>query len=157
MNTRHRTAHGFSLIELMVALVVLSIGLLGAAKLFIVTLQGNASATSRMMAVNLVGDLGDRIRANRTAGAAYAGAAANNLCAVGAIGAHSCTPTQMAANDLYLWNAQVASTWPGGSPTSTVVYTAPVSAGLPGNYLITVTWTEPRTSQTLSFALNVMI
>ena len=157
MSTRHRSAAGFTLIEMLVALVVLSIGLLGAAKLFVVTLQGNASATSRLMAVSLAGDLTDRIRANRNAGAAYAGAATNNNCAGGAIGAVTCTAAQMAANDLFLWNAQVASTWPGGIANGTVTYVAPVSANLPATYTITINWQEQGTAQMLAYALNVQI
>lgn len=157
MSTRHRTAAGFTLIEMLVALVVLSIGLLGAAKLFVVTLQGNASASSRMMAVNLAGDLADKIRANRTAGAAYVAAAANGYCAGLAIGAITCTPAQMAANDLFLWNAQVASTWPGGVANGTVAYVAPVSANLPATYTITINWQEAGTAQMLTYAINVQI
>jgi type IV pilus assembly protein PilV len=153
---RRRTT-GFTLIEMLIALVVLSIGLLGAAKLFVVTLQGNAGATSRMMAVNLAGDIADRIRANRTAGAAYAGAATNNNCAGGAIGAVTCTPAQLAANDLFLWQAQVASTWPGAAASGTVAYTAPAGASLPATYTITLSWLEQGTGQTLSYALTVQI
>ena len=59
-----RRPRGFSLVEVLVALVVLAIGLIGVAKLFVVTIQGNASATSRLYAVNLGADLADRIRAD---------------------------------------------------------------------------------------------
>ena len=79
-------SRGFSLIEMMVAMVVLSIGMLGIANLFVVTLQANSSATSRQLANNLLGDIADRIRSNRTAIAAYAAAGANNNCAGSALG-----------------------------------------------------------------------
>jgi type IV pilus assembly protein PilV len=157
MSPRHRTARGFTLIEMLIALVVLSIGLLGAAKLFIVTLQGNASATSRMLAVNLVGDLADKIRANRLGGAAYAGAAASNNCAGGAIGAVTCTAAQMAADDLFQWNAQIANAWPGGAATGAVAYVAPVSATLPATYRVTINWQEQGTGQMLTHTLTVQI
>lgn len=149
--------NGFTLIEMLIALVVLSIGLLGAAKLFVVTLQGNAGAESRMLAVNLAGDLADRIRANRRAGAAYAGAAANNNCAGGALGAVTCTAAQLAANDLFQWNAQIANAWPGGVANGAVAYVAPASALLPATYTITVNWQEQGTGQMLAYALTVQI
>ena len=63
---RTRGNRGFTLVEMLIALVVLSIGMLGVAKLFVLTLQGNASATSRLYAVNLTSDLADRIRAYLT-------------------------------------------------------------------------------------------
>ena len=149
--------NGFTLIEMLVALVVLSIGLIGAAKLFIVTLQGNASAELRMLAVNLAGDLADRIRANRQAGAAYAGAAGNNNCAGGAIGAVNCTPVQLAANDLFQWNAQIAAAYPGGVANGAVAYAAPAGALLPATYRITINWQEQGTAQMLTYALVVQI
>ena len=106
---------GFSLVEVLVALVVLAIGLIGVAKLFVVTIQGNASATSRLYAVNLGADLADRIRANRTAGVAYAGSPASYSCTGGALRATLCTPAQMAADDLNLWQTQVRSQLPPGA------------------------------------------
>jgi type IV pilus assembly protein PilV len=155
----HRAGHrnGFTLIEMLIALVVLSIGLIGAAKLFIVTLQGNASAESRMVAINLAGDLGDRIRANRLAGAAYAGAGADNGCAGAAVGAVTCSAAQLAANDLFQWNAQITNTWPGGVANGAVVYTAPVTPTLPATYRITINWQEQGTGQMLAYALTVQI
>ena len=157
MHRHTRRRNGFTLVEMLIALVVLSIGLLGAAKLFIVTLQGNAGAESRLAAVNLASDIGDRIRANRAAGAAYTAAAANNGCAVGAIGTVTCTAAQMAANDLYQWNAQIATVWPGGVATGAIVYTAPVTPALPGTYAITVSWPDQGANQTLSYVLTVQI
>ncbi len=153
---RPATSRGFTLIELLVALVVLSVGMLGIAKLFVVTLQGNASATSRLYAVNLATDLADRIRANRTAGNAYAGAGANNNCVGGVVGAVTCTPVQMAANDLLLWQQQVATTWPGGNALATVAFAAGLP-NTPNTYTITINWQETGTGQQLSYVLNVQI
>ena len=58
---------GFSLIEVLVALVVLSVGLLGLAALQSTAAQFNASAYSRSQATILAYDMADRIRANREA------------------------------------------------------------------------------------------
>jgi type IV pilus assembly protein PilV len=64
---QHRSAKGFTLIEAMVALVVLSIGLLGVAGMQIVGLRANLSAASRTQASYLADDIIDRMRANNTA------------------------------------------------------------------------------------------
>ena len=59
----------------MVSLVVLSVGMIGIAALYAQGLGAGRTALYRTEAVNLVGDMADRIRANRLGGVAYAGAA----------------------------------------------------------------------------------
>ncbi|MDE2220317.1 MAG: type IV pilus modification protein PilV [Gammaproteobacteria bacterium] len=143
-------AHGFTLVETMVALVVLAVGMLGIAGLYVTTLKSGGGAIYRMQAVNLAADLADRIRANRGANVAYAGAAADNNC----YGAASvdCAPALMAANDLFVWQQQVAAILPGGVGT---VVVPPVAAG-PYTYTITINWTESGGAP-LSYALTLQI
>lgn len=64
--TRHSpSAHsGFTLLEVLVAVVLLSIGLLGIAGLQLNSLRGNHSAFTRTLAVNLSNDVAERLRAN---------------------------------------------------------------------------------------------
>jgi type IV pilus assembly protein PilV len=128
-------SRGFTLVEVMVALVVLSVGLLGIAGLYVITLRSSGGAIYRMQAVNLANDLADRIRANRRANVAYAGAAANNNCYGAA--AVNCTAAQMAANDLFVWNAQVAAILPQGTSAVGVA-----GAAFPYTYTINVNWVE---------------
>ena len=78
----------------MVALVVLAVGMLGIAGLYVTTLRSGGGAIFRMQAVNLAADLADRIRANRGANVAYQGAAANNNCY--GTGSVDCAPALMA-------------------------------------------------------------
>lgn len=61
-----RTQDGFTLIEVMVAVVILSIGLLGLAGLQATGLRHNQSASFRSTATVLAYDIADAMRANRT-------------------------------------------------------------------------------------------
>ncbi|HUF71504.1 MAG TPA: type IV pilus modification protein PilV [Gammaproteobacteria bacterium] len=58
-------ARGFSLLEVLVALLVLSIGLLGLASLQATTSRFNYGAYLRSQATTLAYDMADRMRANR--------------------------------------------------------------------------------------------
>lgn len=60
-------SRGFTLLEVLIALLVLSIGLLGLAALQTVTLKANHSAYFRSQATFLAYDMMDRMRANRNA------------------------------------------------------------------------------------------
>ena len=62
---RHRAAAGFTLLEVLIAVLVLSIGLLGLAGLQITSLKFNHSAYMRTAATNLAYDMTDRMRVNR--------------------------------------------------------------------------------------------
>ena len=72
---------GFTLIETMVALLVISVGMIGVAALHGQALSSSGVALRRSVAIGLASDIADRIRVNRAAGAAYQGAAADNNCA----------------------------------------------------------------------------
>ncbi|MCX7101946.1 MAG: type IV pilus modification protein PilV, partial [Methylobacter sp.] len=60
---------GFTLIEVLIAMLVLAVGLLGLAGLQATSLKSNQSAYNRSQATQLAYDLADRMRAN-VAGAA---------------------------------------------------------------------------------------
>lgn len=126
-------AGGFSLIEVLIALIVMSVGMLGIAGLYVHSLQAGRTSLFRHNAITLAGDVADRIRANPRAGAAYEGAgSAGNCMAV------NCTREEMAAHDIHLWKEQAASTLPEG--TVTVTYSN--NGTPPANYRITVNWQE---------------
>lgn len=152
---RRAQYRGFSMIEMMVALLVLSVGMLGVASLFATSINSGSSAISRMQAVSLANDLADRIRSNPTAGAAYAAAAANKSCVGGVIGSVSCVPADMAANDLYVWNQQISTAWPGGNASGTVTVAAVAGTSLL-TYTIKVTWSEPG-APTLSYTSTIQL
>lgn len=68
---RRAAASGFSMIEVLIALLVLAIGLLGFALLQTMNLRYTQSAQYRTQATNLAYDLLDQMRANRYQAAWY--------------------------------------------------------------------------------------
>ena len=140
---------GFTLVEVLIALIILSVGMLGIAGLYVHSMQAGRTSVFRHHAVTLAGDVADRIRANPRAAIAYSQAGANNNCVNGGI---DCTPPQMAANDIDLWDQQAADTLPNG--TVTVDFTAGVG-GLPATYLITVAWDEP--GENMTYIINIPV
>ena len=149
-------SRGFTMVEVLVALVVLSVGMLGIAGLYVITLRSSGSAIYRMQAVSLATDITDRIRANRTGNVNYNGPPAPNVC-FGALAVADCAPAAMAAADLFVWNAQLAQALPGGTGVVTAVPTALVVSGLPVfQYTVTVSWIETSASPQ-SYSMSVQI
>ena len=132
--SRVRRDEGFSLIEALVALVVLSVGMIGIAAMYGQGLAATRSAQFRTQAVNLAADMADRIRVNRLGGAAYAGGGADNGCGPAGAG---CTPAEMAADDLFSWDRQVAQLLPNGQ--TEVLYDGGTT---PPTYTLRVSWDE---------------
>ena len=108
-----REVSGFSLVEVLVALLVLSIGLLGLASLQTFGLKYNQQSYQRTQAVFQAYDIADRIRANPTgkANACYDTVAAGATATAGACAVTfknceslSCTPNELANYDINMWN-----------------------------------------------------
>jgi type IV pilus assembly protein PilV len=148
---RPRRQFGFTLIEAMVSLVVLSVGMIGIAALYAQGLGAGRTAQYRTQAVNLVADMADRIRANRRGLAAYGGAAGNNSCDPQSGGGVDCTPAQMAAHDLFIWNQQVQALLPNGQ---WLIQVNP--AAVPPTYDIQVTWDEVGQGQ-VQHAMQIQV
>src|SRR3990172_9167298 len=103
MLTHYSKNDGFTLMEVLVAVVVLSIGLLGLANLQTVGMKSNNSAYLRTQATLLAYDIADRMRAN------IAGVTANAYNAIstkpsdpGCI-ASDCSPGNLAVSDAFQW------------------------------------------------------
>lgn len=138
---------GFSLIEVLIALIILSVGMLGIAGLYVHSMQAGRTSMFRHQAVILAGDVADRIRANPRAAAAYAGAGANNSCVNGGV---DCTPAEMAAHDIFLWDQQAVDTLPNGDVA--VIFDNGV---VPPTYQITVSWDEP--GENLDYSITIPV
>lgn len=144
------TRSGFTMVEVLVALVVLAIGLLGIAALYLNSLQSGRTAIYRTQAVNLAADLADRIRANRTARASYGALFADVAVEVPTcFTTGGCTGAELAASDLSRWKGTLAQLLPNGE--GQVVVVLPVAAGEPTNYQITVRWAEVGEAAPVTF------
>lgn len=148
-----RKETGFSMVEVLVALVVLSIGLLGIAALYLNSLQSGRTAIYRTQAINLAADLADRIRMNRTAQAAYGAAFADDPDPVpDCETTGGCSDADLATTDIANWKAEIGEQLPGGQGQVTV--TLPAAAGEPTNYVVTVQWTEVNELAPVTFQLG---
>lgn len=138
---------GFTMIEVLVALLVLSIGMLGLAALQITALKFNQGAYQRTQAVYQVYDMIDRIRANSVGktGGLYEDIALGMLPATPPdCAATSCTPAEMADYDIYQWNTSNALLLTGGGGAVCRGSFDAAGACVPaGNvYHVLVVWTE---------------
>jgi type IV pilus assembly protein PilV len=119
---------GFSLIEVLIALVVTSVGLLGLAALQVTSMRVNHGAFLRSQATQLAHDIADRMRANR--GSAISGAYDLGYDEAPA------TTTTVAEADLADWHSMLARELPSGDGAISVTST--------GLALIEVRWNDAR-------------
>ena len=147
---------GVGMVEVLVALVVMSVGMLGIASLYVTTLQAKTTSLSRMKAVNLASDMVDRIRANPGAVASYA-LAANGATTATACESATCTAAQIAAYDLNKWDTMVKDGITGlpGTVNRNIAITAATDT-TPAIVTINLSWTEVN-SGTLTYAVQVQI
>ncbi len=100
-----RASAGFTLIEVLVTMVVLSIGLLGLAMMQTVSLKYNHNAQLRTQATAFAYDILDRMRVNRNQANAYTSELPNPAPTCN----HALSPTgDLAARDLAQWRNLLA-------------------------------------------------
>jgi type IV pilus assembly protein PilV len=146
-----RPHRGFTLLEVLIALLVMSIGLLGIGKMMMLSARANDSAYMRSQATALAYTILDAMRANRATALAqgYDTAIvvpASQACALAAPG---CTGDLQASNDTFLWNQNLAAELPGGTGT-VVTLQAPdvLTAATNVTATVTVTWIDKVADQT---------
>ena len=117
MSITQRRSAGFSLLEVMVALAIFSVGLLGLGGLLVVSVKTNHSAYNRTQATFLAQSMADRIRANRQGlwtdrfNGNYSAATATppgNTCETTA----GCSVNDMILRERAMWSAQLAAFLP---------------------------------------------
>lgn len=145
LSSRLRRSRGVTLIEVLVALVIVAVGLLGLAGLQVRGLSIQKDAHGRAIATQLALDLADRMRANRVPGtltppvdyqftSAYATAlpTASTDCA-----SVVCNEAQQARFDRAFWLARVSQALPGGW-----AHVEPIAGSGNRAWNVTLLWTE---------------
>jgi type IV pilus assembly protein PilV len=162
--SRKSRCSGFTLVEVLVALLVLSIGLLGIGKLVMFSARANDSAYLRSQATALGYSMLDAMRANRLtalSGAGYSGAASaaanpGTNCNL----ASPCTNgTLLAQYDMWQWNNDILTALgPTGYGTvSTATVTDPASGAISVTATVTVQWNDTVAQQTFGSAAGNMV
>lgn len=126
---------GFSLIEVLITILIVSFGLLGMAALIISGARSNNIAHYRSVASKQIEDIADRMRANRSG--ILAGVYDNLTATIPTstdCATNACSETQIATYDHAQWNTANAQLLPGGSG----IVTGTAATG----YQITLSWTE---------------
>ena len=143
---QRRTALGFSLIEVMVAVLVLSLGLLGLAALQGLSMRNNQSANYRTQATNLAYEFIDTARG-------YSDRNQQNLlalvapfstwtatCAAGADTKYDCKSTDNALNcDRRRWAQKICRTMPNGRGLVALDTTTPAPS-----ISVSLCWSDDR-------------
>jgi|AntRauTorcE11898_2_1112593.scaffolds.fasta_scaffold44682_2 type IV pilus assembly protein PilV len=115
----YRNQQGVGLIEVLVAVLVLGVGLLGLAGLQTQSLRFNNEAYFRTQATLLSMDMADRLRSNfefaRTNSGIYTFTKTETVPSGGTdCYSSACTPAEIAAYDFKQWRTRVEEVLPGG-------------------------------------------
>ncbi|MGA9851440.1 MAG: type IV pilus modification protein PilV [Gammaproteobacteria bacterium] len=151
---RHH-AVGFSLLEVLISLVILSVGLLGIAGLMGTTVKSNDSAYMRTQATTLAYNIIDRMRANLPAVTsgdydvtmpASAATGSNPTTCTGTV----CSSVDLATYDQGQWEHDLATVLPQGRGSITTASSA-TSANPAAVTTVTVTvlWNDSRAHDSL--------
>jgi type IV pilus assembly protein PilV len=146
---------GFTLIEVLIAMIILSFGLLGLAALQASGLKQNLSAHQRSQATTLAYDFADRLRANSMQRVTYmANAGGNGTQTANCLTTTGCNVIEMANHDIFAWKNQIASSLPSGTGAlahtagDTTVCASPLEATdsecADDVFTTTITWDENR-------------
>jgi len=140
-----RPQRGFSMLEILVTLFLLTIWLLASAGVQSSSLQFNKAAQFRTQAVYLATELAERMQANKTAtvagGYVYSGEAITSPDCLTA----ACTSAQLSQFDLAEWNGRVTGALPNATVAVTMAGATPIVT-----YTIVIGWSDRRTDRTYS-------
>ena len=140
---------GFTLVESLIALLLLSVGMLGAGGMLVSGLRAHADALRQVAATNLARDMADRIRANPRGRSNYdtrdvaprPGACDPTL---------PCEPAQRAASDVASFIERAQRLFPGVDTVASIQFEPAIGPAAPERYAITLRWRGPRDDIALS-------
>jgi type IV pilus assembly protein PilV len=148
-----RRGRGFTLIEALISLAVLSVGLLGAAAMLLESLRAQDQSLRRTAATLLLRDMAERIRLNPAAPAVYATSRA--LAGAPPCDPAGCEGAQLAAADLAHFAAAAQAALPGESHPA-IEYAPATGTAAPGLLVISLRWQDPRADDADVVSLRVL-
>lgn len=147
-------ARGFTLVESLIALLLLSLGLLGAGGMLLEALRAHADAMRESSATQLVRDMADRIQANPHGRAFYDTRAGSSG---GDCGAAACDPGQRAAADLAFYLSAARRVFPGGATNAAIEFEPAIGPAAPDRYRISLQWRGPRDDDDVRHAVTLIL
>jgi type IV pilus assembly protein PilV len=151
-----RGQRGFTLVEVLVALVLLSLGLLGAGGMLLGSLRSHADALREIVAGRLLQDMAERIRANPHAGVGYDTREAVPLAAACDL-ASPCTGPELAAADLAHFLESAQRLLPGTETLASIQFEPAIGAAAADRYAITLSWRGPRDDEPRVIATSLLV
>lgn len=125
----NKQQQGFTLIEVLVTLLILSIGMLGVAGMQVQGMRSGSLATQRLAVVMKAQEIAERIRINSGAVNSYEVGAGGIGVDHGCFNGKECSSAQLAEYDVYLWKQDLFNVLPSdASATITVVNPNPANA-----------------------------
>lgn len=126
---------GFTIIEILTAVLVIAIGLIGIAALYSEAIQTELETNPRAQAARLAQQMADRVNANAAGRVGYA-SVVGVLCATNG---KDTKPQTAASKEAACWQDEVEEKLPNG----TGAITRDLSTN-PPTYVIAVSWSAPR-------------
>jgi len=157
---RAKRERGFSLLEVLIALVVLSVGLLGIAGLQTFSLQFNHQSYERTQATILISEMFDRMMANPAAARAGKYDDVQALTPASGYAYGSClttgcaTTSELANYDIFVWKTAIANS----RMSQGTGQIARKNIGNTGSFVydITITWVENNLTATQTMTVRTL-
>ncbi len=146
---KRNTQNGFTLIEILVAIIVVAIGLIGMAGIQGAAVKYTKSAEGRNHAVQLAYDIQDRIRTSRATLANGGFATANSFQTVTCNRNFATTADVQAQADVDMWRNQIACLLPSGQGRIEIGAADATSGLFP--ITVSVRWSESRVESGSNF------
>jgi type IV pilus assembly protein PilV len=156
----HRQNSGFSMIEVMISIVVLSLGLLGVLGIVVKSLQVSSSSEYRAVAAQQSGVMAEALRANPSMLASFVSPTSGAMPVADCAKTAGCSTSDWSTSEFGLWQKQLGDSLPGGrgyvcrdGASDSFASAAPGASGSDaaawscngsGPFVVKVCWNESR-------------
>jgi type IV pilus assembly protein PilV len=136
--------YGFSMVEILVTILIISLAVLGSAGLQVQALKTNQGGQFRNQAVFLLNDMVERMKANKAYSVSSTTGYGDTTSSAGMTTdcyAAPCAAGALAAYDIAKWQAAILAVLPQGTGSVTQTVT-----GNPSSYRVTINWVDRKTN-----------